>query len=114
MAEVPASLKHVFLKHDWRGYNGGQATKDDLLNVCEVLESVLRGTKVVYKASHFRVPELRKRMDFLLARVGKRLGMPLACPACKGTGRQPLHSEGTMTKCLPCGGSGEMYAPEDK
>lgn len=100
--------ERTLLKHNWRGYNGGQATKDDLLNVCEVLESVLRGTKVIYKASDFRVPELRSRVTVLLVLVGKRLEVPLACPACKGSGRQPLHSEGTMTKCLPCGGSGEM------
>jgi len=101
----------TLIKHDWRGYNGGQATKDDLLNVCEVLESVLRGSKVVYRAGDFRVPELRARVGVLLARVGKRLEAPLACQACKGTGRQPIHSEGTMTKCLPCGGTGEMFFP---
>lgn len=104
--------ERALLKHTWRGYNGGQATKEDLLNVCEVLESVLRGTKIIYKPSDFRVPELRARVEVLLGRVGKRLQVPLACPTCKGTGGQPLHAEMTMTKCLPCGGTGEMFAPE--
>lgn len=103
--------ERTLLKHDWRGYNGGQATKEDLLNVCEILDSALRGQRVVYKAKDFRVPELRTRMHALLVVTAKRLWMPLACTACEGSGRQPFHSEGTMTKCLPCGGSGEMTAP---
>lgn len=93
------------LRRNWRGYNGGQATKDDLLNVCEVLASALKGQPVVYKG---RVPELRTQMQALLVHVAKRLGTDIACSACKGTGRQPLHSEATMTKCVPCLGRGTL------
>lgn len=96
------------LKREWRGYNSSQATKEDLLNVCEVLDSVLRGQKIVYRAKDFRVPELRTLMHGLLINVAKKLGTDFACPSCNGTGRQPLHSEGTTARCVPCQGRGTV------
>lgn len=100
------------LKRDWRGYNGGQGTKDDLLNVCEILDSCHKGMQVIYNERDFTVPELRLRMRVLLAMTAAKFDFLLTCASCKGKGKHYLLSEATHTKCLACGGTGQMPSVE--
>jgi len=59
----------------------GQATKADLLDVCNELRSALEGTEWQYQPRN-TVPVMRAEMRRLLTEVVKRLAPPPACPDC--------------------------------